>query len=567
MADDTVDVWLSQATVVAYAIPAVGPVLAAIASITQALHDAYGKSDVPPRYTTRQAIADLGTKIQELLEKQSHDQLMSVINGWELAVTNMKKETDDWVDQPDRDLNSFVDDRLADFEENLDFDTAIASFSNEDKSEERVKSLDTYFKMRTAYHAVLQAKLEWVARIYNVPDIKGSDGTVSKAAWCTLGGDFVNPIREGLLKSLSDSADYADATVTMLEKAYKDLDDFNENTVAKAKNPLERNKLITKKMRALNASAHLQYADEDQVKRYRTFLKVYAATLKGLKESPTTNDWKHLKTSDSGNQPSAGQKKPSGNKLGTRQTNTVRFMYESDANGGWVKVLSNSAISPGHLVSQDAGSNDSGIYYQIAGGTINQQFATELDDAGLKSAANKDLIRQYNQKYNNEYDQDSNNARQDRLTSFLVALDNDSIQGGSDVVAMMYSVGPKLGNTGITDESAYKQIYLDAFAAIDTFNQKALNNNFGPIVNFRVALLSTSAYAGFSDPVKLKAQAAGLVADAAIASLTAFPSLKDLTILINSNENMGGAERVAFETTAAKRGVTPCDDGFDLPVK
>ncbi len=566
MADDTVDVWLSQATMVAFAIPTVGPALAAVASISKALYDAYGKSEQPPRYTTRQAIADLGTKIQQLLEKQAHDKLMSVINGWELAVTSMKKETDDWTDQPDKDLNTFVDDRLADFEENLDFDTAIGSFSNDDKSEERVKSLDTYFKMRTAYHAVLQAKLEWVARIFNVPDLKDDKGNVTEAAWCTIGGDFVNPIRENLVKSLSDSADYADATITMLENAYKDLANFNETSVAKEKDPLKRNKLITKKMRALNASAHLQYADEDQVKRYRTFLNIYAVTLKGLKESPTTNDWKHLRN-DASNQPSGGQKKNTGVKLGPRQAGTIRFMYESDANGGWVKVLSNSTVSPGHLVSQDAGSNDSSMYYQISGGTLNQEFATELDAAGLKSNANKDLIAQYNKKYNNEYDQDAKSARQDRLTSFLVMLDSDSITGGSDVVAMMYSVGPKLGSKGIENELVYKQIYLDTFAAIDNYNRKALKVNFGPIKNFRVTLLSTNAYAGSSDPTKLNAQAAGLVVDAALASMTKYPSLKDLTILINSNETKGGAERVAFETVAKNRGVTPCDDGFDLPLK
>lgn len=558
MAEDNVDVWLSQAQMVAFCIPEVGPILAAASSIAKALYDSYGKSDQPPRYSMPAAIADLGTVIQKMLKAQEHDQVMSMINGWEAEVIKIQRETKSWVDDDSADLRAIVDGRIANFEENLDFETLLASFSgatNTPKSEERVKSLDTYFKARTAYHSMLHAKLAWIARAYNLhPD-----------QWVNIAGDVAGTLHDSLQQSFDDAITYAESTVTMLEEAYAEYDNFTESKLADVRNPIKRNKLITTKLRALNATSHLNYADEDQVKRYKEFLLAYKTSKQYIAAQPTLAHWEHGTASTGDTPVVSNPTAPSKPKthLGPRPAQHIRILYETAKSGGWVGVLKNSPAQRGALVSQNAGSSDSALYYQVRGGTLNQEFQKALTASGELAGVDQSLIAAYNAAFNNSYAADANAGRGDRLTSFLIPLDASTHKGGKDVMAMMYSVGPKLGNAGLTKniETVYQGIYEDAFNAIADYNGK-----YKPAITlFRLTLISTEAYAGTSDKAALRKKSAELVLNAAATVAAKKPAIADLTLLVNSNENNGGEARVAFDAAAKTLSLTTTGDGFDLP--
>lgn len=112
----------------------------------------------------------------------------------------------------------------------------------------------------------------------------------------------------------------------------------------------------------------------------------------------------------------------------------------------------------------------------------------------------------------------------------------------ASVYAMMYSVGPILGASGITDTKGYKQIYIDAMHAISTWNRQ---HPAAAIKHFRVPMISTNAFAGTSDKATLRLQAAGLIVEAVLEAMQADASLESLIILINTNDTADPSERDA----------------------
>jgi hypothetical protein len=52
----------------------------------------------------------------------------------------------------------------------------------------------------------------------------------------------------------------------------------------------------------------------------------------------------------------------------------VAFRFESTEKGGYVGVLENSGLVSGTVVTQNAGSTNAGMYYQVGGGELNGVF-------------------------------------------------------------------------------------------------------------------------------------------------------------------------------------------------
>jgi hypothetical protein len=194
---------------------------------------------------------------------------------------------------------------------------------------------------------------------------------------------------------------------------------------------------------------------------------------------------------------------------------------------------------------------------------VNGLFTTQLTLAGQLTTVQQAVVAAYNARFNGEYSADAGDGttatRQDRLTSFLIPVTSPANPIEDRIVAMVYSASPVLGST-ITDTNTYKQIYRDALDAIAQWNAK-----HPTIENLRVTMLGTGINAT-TPSAALNAQAAGLIIDAVLEALSAQPLLATLTILVNTNDVTGGAERAAFTAAATGKGVTPTVDGFDLPI-
>ena len=57
----------------------------------------------------------------------------------------------------------------------------------------------------------------------------------------------------------------------------------------------------------------------------------------------------------------------------------IPFIFESNDRGGYIDVLANSGLVPGAIVSQNAGSTNPGMYYQVgvAASTVHLQGRLE----------------------------------------------------------------------------------------------------------------------------------------------------------------------------------------------
>ena len=73
-------------------------------------------------------------------------------------------------------------------------------------------------------------------------------------------------------------------------------------------------------------------------------------------------------------------------------------VFESSKSHGYVRVLHDSSALRGFIATQDAGSSNKDIYYQVGGGGVNKLFA---DDMGqdLTAAVNKALITAYENRF------------------------------------------------------------------------------------------------------------------------------------------------------------------------
>jgi len=246
------------------------------------------------------------------------------------------------------------------------------------------------------------------------------------------------------------------------------------------------------------------------------------------------------------------------------QSQIIRFRFESNSSGDYVGILSDSSLISGNLVSQNAGSSNPGIYYQVGGGGLNHVFDSVLNKAGRLSQANASLIKKYDAKYGDgAYQTDAMSGREDRLTSLLIVLTPGASGIGSRAVGMMYSVGPVLGRAGITNRAQYAQIYTDAITQISAANA----NDNASIEGMRITMLSTGIYAqSVDDPQKLITDSAQLIVEGVANGVAANPSHGPTTILINASRDHGNKEHTAFAAVSSTDtySISQVQGGFDV---
>src|SRR5665213_987266 len=113
-------------------------------------------------------------------------------------------------------------------------------------------------------------------------------------------------------------------------------------------------------------------------------------------------------------------------KRGEKEENMkFEFRFEMNATGNYVGVLANSALVKGKIASQNAGSSNAGIYYQVGGGGVNGYFHDALHDPKLLDNVNealddvnKALVAAYDNRFGKDAWNQDQNGRDDRLTSF-----------------------------------------------------------------------------------------------------------------------------------------------------
>lgn len=247
---------------------------------------------------------------------------------------------------------------------------------------------------------------------------------------------------------------------------------------------------------------------------------------------------------------------------------SVRFRFETSGTGGYVPILGNSDLVPGPIASQDAGSSNVGIYYQVGGGTLNGRFAQALQAAGQLDAVNAALVTAYDARFGAgawKRDSQTGGGASPPLTSFLIPLAPGQGPVGSSVTGLMYSVGPVLGPQGITDRASYAALYADAMAEVG--RHRAAGHT---LAGLRITMLSTGVYAmSVHDPNALFVTSAACIIDGLVGAVKQDPSLADMTILINAYDHPHTPppkERYGFGAAATDLGLDVTASGFDVPV-
>ncbi len=549
---DTLDTVLSQAVVCAYAIPGAGAFIAAGFSIVQAVYDAFGKDHPPPQYSTAQAIADLGEEIAKEIGDQETDDRLTTVQSWQLTIKATNQDIIDWP-QVDKSNQKEVDGAYSQIDNFVStvsddaYNEIFSWFENKKDQDDIVQSLPIYFMARTAYHSQCLAMLQYSA----VMDGKGGE------QW--MQGDI--RVRSRFEASLKDGVKKTQSIVANLDDAFQHSEAraLKKATADHPDDARARNMAFAKELRRLRAAAGLGYTSFEQVKQFQTFIAAYQATTHGLNKHPH-------EASPAPAPANTGKKRQLvPGSLGTKAANMARFLYETTATT-WVDVVADSPVVKGSLATQNAGSTNPGIYYQVDGGFLNGAFKSKLTQAGQIQAVNKALKTAYDTKYGAgsfAADAAASSPRQDRLTSLIIPLTPGAPPVGNHVYAMVYSVGPMLGASGITDTQGYKQIYLDALTGIAAWNKQ---HPPAAIQNFRITMLSTNAYAGTGNKETLRQQAAGLIIDAVKEAMQADSSLQSLQILINTNDSQASSERDAFDAAAKSKGLNPIGEGFDVPL-
>lgn len=235
--------------------------------------------------------------------------------------------------------------------------------------------------------------------------------------------------------------------------------------------------------------------------------------------------------------------------------NQIQFFFESNVTGQYVDVLAESKMISGAIVSQNAGSTNHDIYYQVGGSGLNGAFARALGPQQVVKVNNQ-LQVSYDEKFGKgSWARDSKDSPSPSpLTSLLVP-----VEAGTSCIGMMYSVGPRLTRDGLTppsEKSRYTQIYADAMNEIAKSSTK--------IDGFRITMLSSGIYRGDAPLADFADAAAGCILDAVCASVKAQPlALAQLTILINTNLHAPfPTELQGFTNAATARGATVTSTGF-----
>ena len=269
----------------------------------------------------------------------------------------------------------------------------------------------------------------------------------------------------------------------------------------------------------------------------------------------------------------------------------LRVRFESSAKKGWVGVVGRSIVGAGNIVTQNAGSNDVGIYYQVDGGGLNGTFKAELDaDPSQLDDVNGALIDAYDDLYGDDsYTMDSVTTPQDKTKPAVVPLKSGQGRVAENVVAMLYSIGPKLPSDGLKQQSVrstYKDAYVQGFIAVLDWNAKQQSDKRADFI--RLTFLSCGIYASkLEDAAKksgddaaaldtkkvdLFTVAAECILEAALDVMANRPEMKDLGLIVNVNDNTSH-ERVAMTNAANKYVPNPVSKakvttiypmGFDL---
>jgi hypothetical protein len=242
---------------------------------------------------------------------------------------------------------------------------------------------------------------------------------------------------------------------------------------------------------------------------------------------------------------------------------SINFLFEStplaDNGYAYVDVLADSALVPGKIVTQNAGSSDPEWYYQVGGGGLNGAFASKLE--GVLGTVNARLQSAYAARFGaHRFANDPTLPLERRpLTSFLVELDPQP-PVGRNVAGMMYSVGPRVGDQGLTGDLllAYTQVYVDAMAAIASSPTK--------IDGFRITLISSGIYLDAATVEPFSLAAAGAIINAVrIGVKKSNGRLTGLSILINTSDKHPEVI-TGFTRAATAAGAKVTGHGFTVAV-
>ena len=249
----------------------------------------------------------------------------------------------------------------------------------------------------------------------------------------------------------------------------------------------------------------------------------------------------------------------------------IRFYFESNDKHGYVGVIEKSPFIKGEIVSQNAGSTNPGIYYQVGGGGLNSAFSSAL--GSQVKVVNQKLVSEYNSLGigSGSWEKDSSSPPNPLpLTSLLVPINPDD-EHTDKTSAMMYSVGPVLNSSGLVaaELASYTRIYTDAMTRIANSDQS--------FAGFRITLLSSGIYRGGAPIGPFADSAAGAVIDAITSSVKSNTAkLGGLSILINtddypmkrhSDKKLYPKERIGFTNAAVARNATDVTwGGFTISV-
>lgn len=606
-ASDPLDTVLQQSQMVFFCIPYVGPLLAAGASILEAVRSA---NQIAPHstYSVEAAIADIGRQIHDSIAETETRAMLANTRAWQQATGDRIFETRDSAHNP---VGSWVISNFATFESDKKIPQIWGDFGDSDSALERfiipdiapgsastlvnpsdpiawadatrfhpdttrrsmvvtdVAHLDMYCMAHSAFHAMCLAYLKWGAAAFGYSD------------WTVIGG----PVRTAYEESLIKAVDHLAWVLGVVRDGYDTLDaKATAYATAAGTDQYIFNVFSTSKIRELRGAAFLDSTTPTRLKMYLQFLDIYGQTLQGLRlpENRASVDLGKTAPSSTGT-PGTATGTPgltsTTQTLGARRPKTVRFLYESNANGHYVDVTANSTVlATGNIATQNAGSAKVGLYYRVDGGGVNSFFQADLAQAGQLDTINTTTLPgAYDSVYGTgqwAIDSVATPTRQDRLTSLLIPLaDGDPV--GDRVVAMIYTAAPELDSSGLANASTatvYKSLYTTAMQSIANWN---VQHPAAHIVGLRVVLVSTGINSGLNaGPAldALRAAAAALAVDAIVAAVSADAGaqLSDFTVLVNNDDATGGDVRNAFD--AAARALFAKDptvalarEGFDVP--
>lgn len=558
---DITELVLGQSIMVAFAVPGAGPVLAAGLSGVEAFYQVFIKTYPTASWSAAQAIEDLGDKIGKMLKNAATDDRFAKIESWQKEAVKVSQEitrAGSPIFLQDKTNFATLQHGIEDFHNDKSYDEVFGWFDTL-QGEDEVANLELYFVARAAYQNVCFLKLQLNALLKKFKN----GGPLPGYA------EIPNLIIDDFYNSLSEGIAYGQPKWAALDHAFQhSVDEARAKSIKDYPNPqdsLQRNKAFAAELNKLRHDAHLEVTSEKSVAHMQAFLEAFSATKDYLEPFTADNQSKADSAKIAAAMTAAQAVRTKDLKaFGPKPSNAVRFLYESSVTGEWVDVLSDSPLNQDSVASQNAGSSNAGIYYQVGGGFLNSVFATDLKKAGQLTSVNQALQAAYDAKYGSgSFAADSSAAspRQDRLTSLIVPVSEGS-PIGDNVYAMVYSVGPQLGLHGIVDRNAYKQIYVDALNEISRWNKA---NPKAVIKNFRITMVSTNAYGNGTTALRL--DSATLILEAVKQSAKADPSLTGITMLINSNYTVDPPlEPEAFAAAAKAAGATGNSAGFDLGV-